>query len=130
MSHLNSANTMAKGRPDEKSGRFAGRLLSLDIFRGLLVAGMILVDNPGDDEHAFGLIKHAEWNGWTPPDFIFPSFLFIVGITTVFAVRSRLERGDTRRQILWHAFKRMLILIAVAHSRRPRPRPPSPSLTL
>jgi len=58
------------------SGLPTGRLLCLDVFRGLLVAGMILVDN-GDDK-SYSAIKHAEWNGWTPADFIFPSFLFLV----------------------------------------------------
>ena len=48
------------------------RLISLDVFRGLAVAGMILVDNPGNDDLAYGPIKHTVWNGWTPADFIFP----------------------------------------------------------
>jgi predicted acyltransferase len=91
----------------------AERLMSLDIFRGLMVAGMILVDNPGSDEKAYGIIKHAEWNGWTTADFIFPSFLFLVGISIVFSFRARLQPGESRPQILWHAFKRSLILIAV-----------------
>lgn len=91
----------------------AERLMSLDIFRGLMVAGMILVDNPGSDEKAYWAIKHAEWNGWTTADFIFPSFLFLVGVSITFAFPARLSRGETRAQILWHAFKRSLILIGV-----------------
>jgi predicted acyltransferase len=91
----------------------AERLMSLDIFRGLMVAGMILVDNPGSDEKAYWAIKHAEWNGWTTADFIFPAFLFLVGVSTVFSFAARLRRGESRRQILLHAFKRSLILIAV-----------------
>jgi predicted acyltransferase len=90
-----------------------GRLLSLDIFRGLAVAGMIIVDNPGSDDQAYWAIKHTEWNGWTPADLIFPSFLFLVGISIVFSFSSRLQRGDTRRQILLHVFKRSLLLIAI-----------------
>jgi predicted acyltransferase len=89
------------------------RLLSLDIFRGLAVAGMIIVDNPGSDDHAFWAIKHAEWNGWTPADLIFPSFLFLVGISIVFSVESRLERGETRGKLLSHVLKRSLLLIAI-----------------
>ena len=89
------------------------RLLCLDIFRGLAVAGMILVDNPGSDDLAYGPIKHADWNGWTSADFIFPSFLFLVGISMVFSFAARLQRGESRNQILFHAFKRSLILIAI-----------------
>jgi predicted acyltransferase len=89
------------------------RLMSLDIFRGLMVAGMILVDNPGSDEKAYWAIKHAEWNGWTTADFIFPSFLFLVGVSVVLSFAARLRRGESKGHILLHAFKRSLILIAV-----------------
>jgi predicted acyltransferase len=89
------------------------RLMCLDVYRGLMVAGMILVDNPGSDEHAYWPIMHAKWNGWTPADFIFPSFLFLVGISMVYSFAARLERGESRQQILVHAVKRSLILIAI-----------------
>jgi len=90
-----------------------GRLLCLDIYRGLMVAGMIIVDNPGSDEHAYWPIMHAKWNGWTPADFIFPSFLFLVGMSVVYSTAARRQRAQSNRQILWHAFKRSLILIAI-----------------
>ena len=67
--------------------------MCLDVFRGLLVAGMILVDN-GDDK-SYWAIKHAEWNGWTPADFIFPSFLFLVGVSLVFSYSA----ADAARRI-------------------------------
>src|SRR6202789_3389435 len=89
------------------------RLMCLDIFRGFVVAGMILVDNPGSDDLAYWPIKHAEWNGWTPADFIFPSFLFLVGISVVFSFAKLRERGDSRRRILLHVFIRGLLLIAI-----------------
>jgi predicted acyltransferase len=57
----------------------------VDVYRGLMVAGMILVDNPGSDDLAYGPIKHAEWNSWTPADFIFPSFVFLVGVSMAFS---------------------------------------------
>src|SRR5262244_3790142 len=82
------------------------RLICLDIFRGLAVAGMILVDNPGSDEGAHWPIKHAQWNGWTPADFIFPSFLFLVGVSMVYSFDAKRQRGETGQQILWHSFKR------------------------
>jgi predicted acyltransferase len=87
--------------------------MCLDIFRGLAVAGMILVDNPGSDDKAYWAIKHTEWNGLTPADLIFPSFLFLVGISLVFSFSARLRRGESRAKILMHAFKRSLILIAI-----------------
>lgn len=89
------------------------RLMCLDIYRGLCVAGMIVVDNPGSDTGAYWPIMHAQWNGWTPADFIFPSFLFLVGISLVFSVSSRLQRGQSRSDIFVHALWRSLILVAV-----------------
>jgi predicted acyltransferase len=91
----------------------SGRLICLDVFRGLAVAGMILVDNPGSDEKVYWPIAHAEWNGWTPADFIFPSFLFLVGVSLVFSFAKRRERGDSRRGILLHVVIRSLLLIAI-----------------
>jgi predicted acyltransferase len=91
----------------------SGRLICLDIFRGLAVAGMILVDNPGSDEKVYRPIAHAEWNGWTPADFIFPSFLFLVGVSLVFSFAKRRENGDPRGRILLHVFIRSLLLIAI-----------------
>jgi predicted acyltransferase len=110
--------TVGEARPakdvalDSANG-FPGRLLCLDIYRGLMVAGMIVVDNPGSDEHAYSPIMHAKWNGWTHADFIFPSFLFLVGISLVYSFDARRERGQTKKQILFHVFKRSLILIAI-----------------
>ena len=89
------------------------RLTSVDVYRGLMVAGMILVDNPGSDDLAYGPIKHAEWNSWTPADFIFPSFVFLVGVSMAFSFPARMERGESRWDIFRHAIWRTLILIAV-----------------
>ncbi len=93
----------------------SGRLLCLDVFRGLAVAGMIVVDNPGSDDLAYGPIKHADWNGWTSaPDFIFPSFpLSGWNLDGVLVFRPPSACGESRTRILWHAFKRSLILIAI-----------------
>jgi predicted acyltransferase len=98
---------------DAANANSSGRLVCLDVFRGLAVAGMILVDNPGSDEKVYRPIAHAEWNGCTPADFIFPSFLFLAGISMVFSFAKRRERGDSRRQILMHVFVRSLLLIAI-----------------
>jgi predicted acyltransferase len=80
------------------------RLLALDVFRGLTIAGMLLVNDPGSWSHIYPPLKHAEWHGWTPTDLIFPFFLFIVGVTTHLSITARRARGDDegtiRRQIL------------------------------
>jgi predicted acyltransferase len=93
--------------------KLSPRLMCLDVYRGLMVAGMIVVDNPGSDERAYWPIMHTNWNGWTPADFIFPSFLFLVGISMVYSYAARLDRGETKQQIFAHAIKRSLILIAI-----------------
>ncbi|MCU0448897.1 MAG: heparan-alpha-glucosaminide N-acetyltransferase domain-containing protein [Bernardetiaceae bacterium] len=62
------------------------RLQSLDVFRGITIAGMILVNNPGDWGHIYPPLAHAAWHGWTPTDLVFPFFLFIVGVAIVFAL--------------------------------------------
>jgi predicted acyltransferase len=60
----------------------AQRLVSLDVFRGATMALMVLVNNSGDGSHTYGPLQHAEWNGWTLTDTVFPAFLWIVGVTT------------------------------------------------
>lgn len=75
------------------------RLISLDVFRGLTVAGMLLVNNPGTWSAIYPPLAHAHWHGWTPTDLIFPFFLFIVGITTQLSVSARRARGDDERAI-------------------------------
>src|SRR5260370_37099766 len=68
-----------------------GRLLSLDLFRGATIAAMILVNNAGDEPSAYWPLRHAEWNGWTPTDLIFPFFLFLVGVAMAFSFSSHLN---------------------------------------
>ncbi len=89
------------------------RLMSLDLFRGLTVAAMILVNDPGDGPSAYAPLKHSNWNGWTPTDLVFPFFLFIVGVAMAFSFRSRLDRGDARARLLQHVLWRGLILFAL-----------------
>lgn len=64
------------------------RLMSLDVFRGLTIAAMTIVNNPGDWSHIYAPLEHAEWNGWTPTDLIFPFFVFILGISLTLSKRS------------------------------------------
>jgi predicted acyltransferase len=90
-----------------------GRLVSLDAFRGMTIAGMILVNNPGSWAHIYAPLRHAEWHGWTPTDLIFPFFLFIVGVAIPFSFGRRLSRGDNRRDLLLHILRRSLILFGL-----------------
>ena len=88
------------------------RLLSLDVFRGLTVAAMILVNNPGSWSTIYAPLKHAEWNGCTPTDLIFPFFLFIVGVSISYALGSKKE-SSSQSKLLFTAFKRALILFGL-----------------
>src|SRR6202050_4006409 len=94
------------------SGGISTRLPSPDLFRGATIAAMILVNNPGND-HAYWPLEHAEWNGWTPTDLIFPLFLFIVGVAMTFSFAARLNRGMGRGRLAWHVFTRSVILFAI-----------------
>ncbi|MFP5355975.1 MAG: acyltransferase family protein, partial [Gemmatimonadota bacterium] len=87
------------------------RLLSLDVFRGLTVAGMLLVNNPGSWGAIYPPLAHARWHGWTPTDLIFPFFLFIVGITTHLSLEARRARGDDERALVRQIVKRGLLII-------------------
>jgi predicted acyltransferase len=78
------------------------RLVSLDILRGVTIAFMIMVNNNGGDA-AWAQMHHADWNGLTATDLVFPTFLFAVGVSIVFATQARLMRGETRGQLAWHA---------------------------
>lgn len=86
-----------------------GRLLSLDLLRGLTIGFMILVNDNGSSA-AYSQLEHSAWNGFTLTDLVFPTFLFLVGISTVFSTASRLARGDSRQSLFLHAVRRAVIL--------------------
>jgi len=88
-----------------------GRLTSLDVFRGLTVAGMILANNGSGPTYA--PLQHAEWDGWTPTDLIFPSFLFIVGVSITFALTKRIATSDGQRGVVGKIVRRSLILFGL-----------------
>ena len=85
------------------------RLISLDVLRGTTIAFMIMVNNNGG-AGSWGFMKHAVWNGLTATDLVFPTFVFVVGASIVFAVEARLARGATRAELAWHTVKRAAIL--------------------
>src|SRR5918992_3136911 len=91
----------------------ARRLISLDVFRGITIAGMVLVNNPGTWEHVYEPLQHAGWHGWTPTDLVFPFFLFIVGVAIPLAFAKRLESGGSKRDVYIKIIKRTLIIFAI-----------------
>jgi predicted acyltransferase len=83
------------------------------VFRGIAIAAMILVNNPGTWRSVYAPLQHADWNGWTPTDLIFPFFLFIVGVAITLSIGARARRGDGRRQLLVKIVRRTLIIFAL-----------------
>lgn len=90
------------------------RLVSLDVFRGITIAGMVLVNNPGTWEHIYWPLEHAQWSGWTPTDLVFPFFLFIVGVAITLGLGRRVESGGgATRDVYFKIIKRTLIIFAI-----------------
>lgn len=89
------------------------RLRSLDAFRGLTIAGMLLVNDPGSWSYVYRPLDHAEWNGWTPTDLIFPFFLFIVGISLTLSFARRMEQGASPRDLLRKVAARAGVIFAL-----------------
>jgi predicted acyltransferase len=90
------------------------RLLSLDFFRGLTVAGMILVNNPGDWDHIYAPLEHSVWNGCTPTDLVFPFFLFIVGISIVYAMATKKIDPANHGSLILKALRRSVTIYLLA----------------
>ena len=88
------------------------RLLSLDVLRGITIAFMIMVNNNGGPG-SWRFMNHAQWNGLTPTDLVFPTFVFVVGASIVFAFHARMKRGATRKELAWHTVRRAVILFAL-----------------
>jgi predicted acyltransferase len=82
------------------------RLRSLDVFRGMTIAGMILVNNPGSWAHVYPPLLHAKWHGWTPTDMVFPFFLWISGLAMTLSFARRKQAGSDRARLLLHALRR------------------------
>lgn len=82
------------------------RMFSLDVFRGITITMMVLVNNPGHWDHMYTPLKHSQWNGWTLTDLIFPFFIFIMGVSIVFALSKKQEMHIERDQIYLDILKR------------------------
>lgn len=87
----------------------SGRLISLDAFRGITIAAMILVNFPGNGDNVYAPLNHTHWNGITPTDLIAPFFLFIVGVAIAFAYTKRLDAGMAPSKmypkLIWRSLK-------------------------
>lgn len=81
------------------------RIESVDILRGVTIAAMMLVNNPGTWEHIYAPLRHADWHGYTPTDLVFPFFLFIVGCSIAFAYQGKKATGNTYRKIAVRTLK-------------------------
>lgn len=100
-----------ENRTDRVKGE---RLISLDAFRGFTIAAMIVVNDPGGSHHdAYPPLRHADWNGITPTDFIFPFFIFIVGVSIVLSYTKQQAKGVPRSRMVGKILKRSLIIFAL-----------------
>ena len=98
------------------SGGRGGRILALDILRGITIAGMIMVNNPGSWSNVYAPLGHAQWNGLTPTDLVFPFFMFIMGISTFISLRKyNFEAsGSAIRKILRRTILLYLVGLGIA----------------
>jgi predicted acyltransferase len=88
------------------------RLVSLDVFRGLTIASMVMVNNQ-IGKGAWSELRHADWNGWTFTDLVFPFFLWIVGVALTLSTARRVERGESRGRLIRHAVHRAAWIFGV-----------------
>ncbi len=97
-----------------ETARQSSRLLSLDILRGITIAGMIMVNNSGSGSYTYQPLRHAQWHGLTPTDLVFPFFMFIMGVTTFLSLRK--FNFQPSRESLWKIVRRtvLIFLIGVA----------------
>lgn len=89
----------------------SGRLLALDILRGITIAGMILVNNPGSWKHVYAPLLHAEWHGLTPTDLVFPFFMFIMGVSTYISLRK--FNFEWSKTTVLKMLKRVLVIFSI-----------------
>ena len=89
------------------------RVTALDVFRGITMAAMILVNDPGIGSHVYAPLEHAAWNGITPTDFIFPSFIFIVGVSVVLSLGTQSQKGIAKNLMIKKICRRAITLYLI-----------------
>jgi predicted acyltransferase len=111
------ATTLPANAPELTERTITGppRVLSVDLLRGLTIAFMILVNDPGDWDHVFSPLDHASWNGWTITDLVFPTFLFLVGASIIFSLDARSRKGDCRKTLSAHVILRCLKILLLQY---------------
>lgn len=87
------------------------RLLSIDVMRGITVAFMIMVNNNGQNDLAYRAMNHSPWNGFTPTDLVFPTFLFIMGISVVLSFGTPKALSTPKRTQVFHILRRFVFLV-------------------
>jgi len=86
------------------------RILSLDIFRGMTIMAMIIVNTPGSWSFAYPVLRHSEWNGCTPTDLVFPFFIFAMGFSAVISITRRLQKGTSKKKLVLQLLRRSAII--------------------
>jgi predicted acyltransferase len=96
------------------------RVLSIDVLRGLTIALMIVVNDPGDWDHVYTQLDHAEWNGFTLTDFVFPNFLFLVGVSIILSISARIAHSPggivdraAKRTLALHVVRRAAVIFII-----------------
>ncbi|SPF39606.1 conserved membrane hypothetical protein [Syntrophobacter sp. SbD1] len=112
-SSINRLDSQSSGGSTLSVAIAGERLRSLDAFRGLTIALMIVVNCTGDSPYVFEPLRHADWNGWTFADTVFPSFLFIVGVSLVFSFARREEVQLSNWALVVRILRRTLLLFAL-----------------
>ncbi len=112
--HINlPLQSLMRSRIKKKRMPLPQRLASLDIFRGITIATMILVNSPGSWSHIYAPLAHAEWHGFTPTDMVFPFFLWISGVAMTLSFARRKTGGAGRANLLLHTARRSATIFAI-----------------
>src|SRR5574344_915980 len=102
-------NTNKENITLQRDTKASQRLLALDVLRGITIAGMLLVNNPGSWGKIYAPLSHAEWNGLTPTDLVFPFFMFIMGVSTYLSLRK--FNFECTGPVVWKILRRTVLIL-------------------
>ena len=108
---MTSSATVAPAPTQPNRTSFSKRILAIDVFRGWTIAFMIIVNTPGNGAKSWGPLRHASWHGFTPTDLVFPSFLFIIGVSAWFSLKR--FHGQPRSAALARIWRRTALLFLI-----------------